>query len=385
MSEKLKEYLVFLSAAEPSADAHCAGLINALKKSSYDLHFVGVGGEKMAAAGCELLENTTGNATMAYKAFSQVWHFYRLLTRITSFFKQQKPDLVIVCDSPAFNFHVAKAAKKMGLPTLFYVAPQLWAWAPWRIGKIKKYCDRLACILPFEEQWFGNRGVKAEFVGNPLLDEVCIDFNELEKKYDDFEGQNASIALMPGSRQAEIDTLWEPMQRIALRIRRKFRNVNFTTVAVDKKTKQILKSTQVLGFGCRYEIGSVYETAKQVDLSLVASGSATLQVAAAGCPMAIMYQSSRVIWHLVGRWLITAKHLSLVNILADRKLVPEFMPYFSSIDPIAEAVESFLEDKAKLAQTSNELINLVKALGSTNASEKTAVIALEMLEKRNGN
>ena len=172
MAEKDKTYRIFISAAEPSADAHCAGLITALQKSGYDIECVGVGGPKMAEAGCRLLETITGKAVMIYKAFRHVLHFYRLIKRITGFLKNNKVDLVIVCDSPAFNFHVAKAAKKAGIQTLFYVAPQLWAWAGWRIGKLRRYCDKLCCILPFEEDWFGQRGVEAVFVGNPLFDEV---------------------------------------------------------------------------------------------------------------------------------------------------------------------------------------------------------------------
>jgi hypothetical protein len=129
-----KKYRVFLSAAEPSADAHCAGLITAMQESRPGIEFVGVGGPKMAHAGCELLENTAGKAAMIYKAFSQVARFYKIIKRISRYLKGNNVDLVIVCDSPSFNFHVAKAAKKAGIKTLFFVAPQLWAWGGWRIN-----------------------------------------------------------------------------------------------------------------------------------------------------------------------------------------------------------------------------------------------------------
>ena len=146
MLAKNKKYRIFISAAEPSADAHCAGLITALKDSGYDIEFVGVGGPKMAEAGCELLEATVSKAVMIHKAFTHVWRYYKLIKRLTSFIKSNKVDLVIVCDSPALNFHIAKAAKRAGVKTLFYVAPQLWAWASWRIHKLRKCCDRLCCI-----------------------------------------------------------------------------------------------------------------------------------------------------------------------------------------------------------------------------------------------
>ena len=128
---------VFISAAEPSADVHCAALIAALREQHPDMDFVGVGGEKMAAAGCRLLEDTAHKAVMTYNAFKEVGHYWRLLRRIRQSFRTERPDLVIVCDSPSFNFHVAKAARQAGIGTLFYVAPQLWAWGAWRIAKLR--------------------------------------------------------------------------------------------------------------------------------------------------------------------------------------------------------------------------------------------------------
>ena len=379
MRDETEKYRIFISAAEPSADAHCAGLITALKKNSYNIEFVGVGGPKMDSAGCRLLENTIGKAAMGFNAFRHIAYFYKLIRHIAVYLKNNKVNLVIVCDSPAFNFHIAKAAKKAGIKTLFYVAPQLWAWGRWRIKKLRKYCDKLCCILPFEQDWFAQRGIDAVFVGNPLLEELNKDLSHCRKKYAAFEPEQATIALMPGSRAAEINSLWPPMQRIAARIKRKHPNVTFTAVAVDEQGKDILKSMQVIGFKCKYAIGSVSETARAADLSIVASGSATLEVAASGCPMVVMYQSSKILWLLLGRWLVKTKYLSLVNILAGKDLVPEFMPYFSSIDPVVETAQQLLEDRDRLVRTSSELVRLAESLGQTRASEKVAQIAANML------
>ncbi|MFQ6036762.1 MAG: lipid-A-disaccharide synthase [Sedimentisphaerales bacterium] len=374
-----KTYRIFISAAEPSGDAHCAAVITVLRQSNYDIEFIGVGGPKMAEAGCKLLENTVARAAMLYKAFSQIGHYYRLIKRITRFLKGHKVDLVIVCDSPAFNFHIAKAAKKAGTKTLFYVAPQLWAWAGRRIRKLRKYCDKLCCILPFEQNWFSEKGVNTTFVGSPLLDELQSCLHSYIKNYADFDPQNLRLALMPGSRTAEIDSLWQPMQQIALRIKEKYPAATFITVAVDAKRKQALKAAQIAGFDCQYTIGSVSDTAAAVDFALVASGSATLQVAAVGCPMVVMYQSSRILWHLIGRWLVKTKYLSLVNILANRELVPEFMPYFSSIEPIVQSIEQLLEDRDRLAKISDELIKLSEPLAEKKARDEVAKIVAEML------
>jgi lipid-A-disaccharide synthase len=379
MPEKQRTYRIFISAAEPSADAHCAALITTLQKSTYNIEFVGVGGQKMANAGCNLLENTTEKAAMAYKAFSHIGYFYKLIKRITRFLKTTNVDLVILCDSPAFNFHVAKTAKKAKIKTLFYIAPQLWTWASWRIHKLRKYCDKLCCILNFEQDWFSQRGIDVAFVGNPLLDELAPPLTRYKKKYADFDPKNAHFALLPGSRTAEIEALWPPMQMIASRLKKEYPNATFTTVAVDAERLQVLKNTQITGFECEYTIGSVIDTARDADFAIVASGSATLQVAAAACPMVIMYQSSKILWHLIGRWLIKTKYLSLVNILANKELVPEFMPYFSSIEPVVETIKQFIEDGNKLAQISEELIKLVEPLAEKKASKEVAQIVVKML------
>ena len=377
MSNVDKKYRVFISAAEPSADTHCAGLITAMQKSCPGIEFVGVGGPKMSQAGCELLENTVDKAAMIYKAFSQVARFYKILNRIKHYFKSNNVDLVIVCDSPSFNFHVAKAAKKMGIKTLFFVAPQLWAWGGWRIGKLRKRCDKLCCLLPFEQDWFGQRGMDAVFVGNPLLDKLEIAHSQHEK-YVDFEPKKARFALMPGSRAAEIESLWQPMQQIALRLKEKYPAATFVAVAVDARRKEILRATQIPGFECQYSVDSVNKTALAVDFSIVASGSATLEVAAAGCPMVIMYQSSRILWYLFG-WAMQTKYLSLVNILAGRELVPEFMPNFTSIEPIIASIEQLLQDNDKLAKLSGELTRLTEPLAEKKACREVANIAIEML------
>jgi len=379
MAEQRKKYRLFLSAAEHSADAHCAKLITSLKQTGYNIEFIGVGGEKMAAAGCQILETTAGKAAMIYNAFAHIARFYKLIKRIETYLKLNKVDLVILCDSPAFNFHVAKAAKKYRAKTLFYVAPQLWAWGDWRLEKLKSRCDKLCCILPFEQKWFGEKGLDAAFVGNPLLDDIGGDLSANKKEYLDFDPQNAKIALLPGSRPAEIAALWRPMQQIAVRLKRKYRRISFTAVAVDEETKQKLRASQILNFKCTYVVGQVAKITRESDFAIVASGSTTLEVAAAGCPMVIMYQSSRLLWHLIGRWLLKTEYLSLVNILAQKELVPEFMPYFTSIDPIEREIARLLDDTDSLIQTSASLTTLTEPLCS-ETSENVAKIATSLLD-----
>ena len=423
---------VFISACESSAELHCANLIRAVNQklyghggsestsdnaasqpegtsagfagpsgenapsqtngtgsavgiqpvageASYDIEWVGIGGVRMAAAGCVLQENTVQRAAMIYNAFKQVGFYWLLLRRIKAYFRNNKVDLVVVCDSPAFNFHIAKLAKDAGIPVLFYVAPQLWAWASWRIDKLRRLSDKLACILPFEQDWFASRGVDVTFVGNPLFDSVAIDFAGSCRSYDGFDPEHARIVLLPGSRKAEITSLWPAMQQIAMRIRQKWVGTEFVVSASDDARLESLKDTQISGFDCEYVVSDVLETSRNSDFALVASGSATLQVAAAGCPMAVMYQSSRLMWHLVGRWLIKSPHLSLVNILAERRLVSEFMPYFSSIDPIVKNCTDILGNNDELARISGELMDLVKPLIRGRSADRVADIAIDMI------
>ena len=253
----VKNKRVFISVNDPSADAHCAGLISALKQGGGGIEFVGIGGPKMAAAGCELIENTVGRAVMTYTAIAHAGHYYRLVRRVRRYLQEHPVDLVIVCDSPAFNFHVAKVAKRAGIKTLFYVAPQLWAWASWRIHKLRRLCDKLCCILPFEEEWFRQRGVDTTFVGNPLLDKLPSDLTSLRKDYSHFDPHKVKVALMPGSRLAEIESLWRPMQEIAVELKRRYPGVSFTAVAASEERRQLLERTQIPGFTCEYSVDTV--------------------------------------------------------------------------------------------------------------------------------
>jgi lipid-A-disaccharide synthase len=379
MSQDGENFNIFLSAAEPSADMHLANLVKAFERQPGTFNFVGLGGDLMVDAGCELLEKTAHKAVMTHNALVHVWRYLLLIRKTVRYLRENKPDLVILCDSPAFNFHIAAAAKKLGIPTLFYVAPQLWAWAPWRIKKLARLCDKLCCILPFEKHYFADRGIDVTFVGNPLFDPIKDACADNLRTYENFNAKNLKLAIMPGSRDAEIQSLWKPMQMIAKGLQRKYPNIDVTAVAADDDKKELLKSMQLLGFRCKYVMADVYTTAKQCDLTLVASGSATLQVAAAACPMVVMYQTSQTMWKLVGKRIITTPYLSLPNILAGDRIVEEFMPYFDSIDPILDRVQELIASPQLLAEMSGKLVDICKPFADNNAAANTAKIASEMM------
>ena len=371
--------VIFISAMEASAELHCANLIKSIKAKDSNVEFVGLGGDLMREAGCEILEHTVGKAAMIYKAFAQIGYYIKLVKRVKLYFKSNRVDQVIVCDSPAFNFHIAKSAKKRGIKTIFYVAPQLWAWAPWRIRKLKRCCDKLACILPFEREWFAKRNMESEFVGNPLFEEFFDNVQENKKLYEGYDPATATVALLPGSRNAEIESLWPAMQEIALRLRDNWPFMKFVAVAPSDEKLEMLREGKCPEFDCELSVGTVVETCKRVDFTFVASGSAVLQVAGAGSPMLVMFQSSRIMWHCVGKWLINLRFLSLVNILAARELVPEFMPYFTSIEPLINRSTQLLRSQSKLMNMSNSLIDLVSPLAEKKSSVEVADISLKML------
>jgi len=381
MQDADRTYKIFLSAAEPSGDRLCAKLITALKQTGYNIEFSGFGGQSMAQAGCSIIVNTTQRAAMTYNAFNHILFFFKAIKKSQKHFAAAKPDLVIVCDSPSFNFHIAKAAKNASVKTLFYVAPQLWAWAEWRIKKLKNLCTGgLAAILPFEPDWFSQHGLDCQFVGNPMLEDINAR-QIIPKTYENFSiSRTAHIALMPGSRQAEIKTLWPAMQDIARRLKARHPNIRFTAVAANRQVENQLRQSEIKTLRCDYAVDAVYDTAKKVDFALVASGSATLQVAAAACPMIIMYQSSKLLWNLVGKRLVKTKYLSLVNILSQKELVPEFMPYFSSVAPIVAACEKYLHSPEKMSNLSVELAELVKPLAGGSASQNVAKMVIEQLK-----
>lgn len=399
MSERMPRR-IFISALEPSAEAHCANLIRAarrltegpaaewpgadhkhipLRHGPPSFQWAGLGGPKMSAEGCRLLASPVTRAAMIYNVFTQLGYYRSLLKNAIHYLRVNPVDLVVVCDSPAFNFHIAKAAKKLNIPVLFYVAPQLWAWAPWRILKLRRSCDRLACILPFEKEWFTKRGIPTDFVGNPLFDEIVFNPDQCYKSYGDYSPSAPKIALFPGSRSAELNTLWPVMQKTAAQVAQTRPHMELFAAAADEEKLETLKANQIINLPIQYQIGDVFSLARRVDLALVASGSATLQVAAAGCPMLVLYHSNPILWHTLGRWLIRTRYLSLVNILAGKELVPEFMPCLPRVETISARCSGMLDNKLSLIQISTALVELTRPFAKQKACDSAAQILLDML------
>jgi len=332
----------------------------------------------MDQAGCNILENTVERSAMLTHALGLVGYYYKLLQLVKSYLAKNRPDLVVVVDSPAWNFHVAKAAQKLHIPVLYYIAPQMWAWGAWRIKKLRRRADQVACILPFEEKWFKNRGINAHFVGHPLFDNQSLDMAPMPDTYisEDFP----TVALLPGSRDHEIEKLWLPMQKIARRIKEEYPTARFVSAAAKNSYISKLQNTADPDLHIEIHREGIESLVKYADLTLVSSGTATLEVAAANCPMIIMYYINPLQWNLVGRWLVKTKYLSLVNILSEKELVPEFMPFYGNINKLAETALSIIENDEKRKLMRRELSKFVASIGHPGASEKVVEIIKEMLQ-----
>ncbi len=373
---------IFLTAAEASGDAHGAGLVAALKKRLPGARCLGAGGEKMAQAGCEILVDMTAQAAMLHGPLFKLRYFHRCLKQLTSHMRECKPDVVVPIDSPALNWHVAKAARKGGWPVMYYVAPQVWAWAQWRVKKLRRLTDRVACILPFEQEFLRRRGVKADFVGHPMFDHMAPRPDQLPDLPEAASTGKWRVALLPGSRPGEIASHASAMAAVADAIKGRWPEAACTFTAPDQTAGERIADA-IGGADLRIEVGRTAEIVADSHFAVAASGTVTLEVAHYGVPMVIVYHVNRWSYNLVGRWVVRTPHLSLVNILAGREVVPELMPWHGSDRQLVDATLSMMQDPARLAQARSDLLAVTAPLENRPKPTAEAVtdLVLGLLDK----
>jgi lipid-A-disaccharide synthase len=381
---------IFITVAEVSGDKHAAQLIRSLKLIEPDLIIEGLGGPEMAAAGAIIHRNTVIKAAMGWRGLLRAFEVMKLLKWTRKHFEANRPDLLIGVDSPSMNFHFARIAHEMKIPVLQYVAPQLWAWAKWRMKKLRRWVDQVACILPFEEEWFRGFGVNAIFVGHPLFDELPP--NRGADARDRSAPTAPVIGLLPGSRRSEAEGNFPGLLSAAECIRKEFPSASFlvpTTPATHPIVERELaaRPTKDVTIG----LNQFDQMVPRCDLCLTVSGTATLHVASFGVPMVVVYRAGRLVWHAAGRWLVPTRTFALVNLLAKRDpalgadgtasdhIVQEFVPWFGSGEQIAVPALDMLHHPEKLAVQRGKLQQLIRQLDHPGASEKTARIALEMM------
>jgi lipid-A-disaccharide synthase len=379
---------IFITAAEVSGDKHAAQLVRSLKQLDPELSIEGLGGPEMADAGAVIHHNTVTNAAMGLRGLLRTFEIYDCIKWTRRYFDQQRPDLLIGVDSPSMNFHFARVAHDRGIPVLQFVAPQLWAWMPRRMKKLRRWVDRVACILPFEERFFQSHGVNATFVGHPLFDQLPAD--RFHCDYPRFPQRPPVIGILTGSRRSEAEHNFPRLFEVAQRIQKEFPEASFlipTTAATHPIVTKILSEEP--DKGGRTDVGQdrFDEMVPRCDLCLTVSGTATLHVAGYGVPMIVVYWINPVQWNLGGRFLVPTRTFALVNILAsggrtDRaanRLVPEFVPWYGPIDPVANTALDLLRKPQKLEAQREALRRLVSELDQPGASLRTAKLALEMI------
>jgi lipid-A-disaccharide synthase len=391
---------VFITVGEVSGDRHAAELTRALTELDPTIIVEGHGGSAMRDAGVIVHHETVHRAAMLLKAVARAAEVYRLLLWTRDYYARNKTDLHVCIDSSGMNLHFAKMARAAGVPVLYYIAPQLWASRPGRIKKVRRYVNRVACILPFEEAYYRERGVDATFVGHPLFDELPADRRlSLEPRGfgESTGGQAASgtadrgsapvIGLMPGSRRAEVRANLPHMLEVADRIRAAFRGARFE-IPTTPPTHQLVGEFTGGRPDLRIAQDAIDAMAPHWDICLAKSGTTTLHVAAYGVPMVVVFRASRLAWQAV-RWLITTPSIALVNILAERapaatgvpkrRIVPEIIPWHGSNRPVADLCIDLLRDVEKRREQRANLLKLVASIDRPGASDHCARLIREMI------
>lgn len=363
---------------EPSGDDHASAVIAELKRRHPEVEIFAWGGPKMAAAGATIVEETGRDAVMGVPGIGKILEHRRINKRIASWLGTHRIDVHIPVDSPAANFPICKLAKNAGAKVVHLVAPQVWAWASWRVKKLRRLTSFVCCLLPFEEQWFREHRVEAQFVGHPLYD-APLDLASLDATIESWAVGKPRIALLPGSRPAEIDKnfplLLAAYRRIAVE------NPDIAGVVAVAKPEDEEKVRSIAGDSwpatLRLVNRSTDAAVRWADLCLVVSGTVTLQVARQHKPMVIVYKSSRAMYHLVGRWLVKTEFFSLPNLIARRRIVPELIPHFGGPEAIVDEAMRLLASP----ELASEQIQALAAISSSFEGRHAARTAADVIER----
>jgi lipid-A-disaccharide synthase len=375
---------ILIVAGEASGDLHGANLVRAMKDIDRDIMFRGIGGDKMVIAGVDIVTHASQMAAVGFtEVFSRTGTIISAYFRLRAILKKEKPDLLILIDYPGFNIHLAGAARKFGVPVLYYISPQLWAWKSGRVHKLEKRVDRMAVILPFEKDYYLKTGtdLPVEYVGHPLMDQVPADLNRevIEKEFGIKAGENV-IALMPGSRDEEVSKLLPDMLEAARIISSNVPNLKCIIPVAPTISQDHIKNVIQ---GSRLNIittsKGVYRALKVSDLAIVASGTATLETAIMGVPMIITYRISPLSFSIAKR-VVNVPYVGLVNLVAGEEVATELLQENVRPDIIAERALAILCDDVKKKEIKDKLARVTDSLGGPGASKRTAQLAFGLMK-----
>jgi lipid-A-disaccharide synthase len=370
---------VMIIAGEASGDLHGSRLVTAMRKRDNALFFCGIGGQALKAAGVRVFVDASELSVVGItEAFSKLPNLLKGMSVAKRTLKRLLPDLLILIDFPDFNLNVAAFAKKLGIPVLYYISPQIWAWRPGRVKKIGKLVDHMAVILPFEENFYKKHEIPVTFVGHPLLD---ANFDYGKKAFENTDDDISVIGLLPGSRDREIARHLPIMLGAAQILFKRINNVKFIiSLAPGVKRKSVEEIVNNHKGAADFEIvsGHVRKIFEKSSVVIAASGTVTLESAIAGTPMVIIYKVSPISYWL-GRAMIQVKHIGLVNLITGKKIVPELLQDQASPIRIADTVFNMLSDASGLEKLRLELLQVKDALGGPGAADRVADIAIGIL------
>jgi len=375
---------IMLVAGEVSGDLHGAHLIEAIQKIDPEIQFFGVGGERLKEKGMRLLHSIHSLSIVGISEAFRKWKtILNIFRELKEAMEREAPNLLLLIDSPEFNLRLAGVARRKGIPVLYYISPQIWAWRPGRVKTIAKRVRKMVVFFSFEEPLYRAAGVDVEWVGHPLLDIVKPSLSR-EEALEQFgiDPEQKTVALLPGSRLEEVIRLLPPMLTSAAYLQREIPTLQFILPLAPGISGidlyPLLRDTFV---PITVVNGYNYDVMALSDLIITASGTATLEAAILGKPMIILYKvSSLTYW--VGRALIRVKHIGLVNLIAGREIAKELLQDEVRPEKIAEEALRLLKNPERYAKTVESLAEVRQALGEPGAADRAARIVLSLLQEK---
>lgn len=369
---------IFISAGEASGDLLGANLACALLQKNPSLQLYGMGGEHMRNAGVAIKFNAEKLSVIGVieiiKHLPSIFSTWRAIKKCL---RDTKPDLIILIDFPDTHFRFLKTAKKLGIPVLYYVSPQIWAWRASRIHTIKKYIDHMAVLFAFEEKIYRDANVPVTFVGHPLSDIVKPTLS-IEAAYNFFQldREKKIVALFPGSRRSELDNHLS----IVIEVANKISNTQFVLVLaphfdIDKIRAQIPAHIRIIQY-------HLYDLLQITDAAIAVSGTITLEIGLMQVPLCVIYRM-KPLTYWIGKTLIRVKYIGLCNIVCEKMVAKEFIQNDVTATNIADETIRLLNDETYYTQIKNELRKIKKAISipEKNAGDSVADIALKLLHK----
>jgi lipid-A-disaccharide synthase len=377
------ERKILIVAGETSGDLHGAHLVKAALSLDPKLQFYGVGGEHLRSMGTEVIFDSSEVAVVGIvEVFSKLRSIIRAFRWLKRSLDVDKPALAILIDFPDFNLRLAQQANKRGIPVFYYISPQVWAWRKGRIKKIAKLVHKLVVILPFEVSFYRQRGIDCEFVGHPLIDIVKPHLSK-EKAREIFrlDKDKRTIGLLPGSRREEVQKLLPVLLKSAHLLLRDFSELQFIMpIAPAINRCEIEEYIRRFNVEVRLVDEHIYDMLNICDIIITASGTATLEAAIMNTPMVIVYKVS-FLSYLVGWLLVKVKNIGLVNLIAERRIVPELIQGQASPINIFNETSKMLKNPHLLSTIKGDLKRVREKLGNQGASQRAAQILYRFIHQ----